>query len=159
MANPRLPLDVELAWGTPPPEKGEEFRPQVGFVRLLAALWLDFGFATGCVLLLLAAVSLSWQVSLTLPQVLIVAGVGSVAVAGTVEFAFLWCFSATLGMRLLHLSLDKPMPPRTAWILWLAVLFALPTAGLPLAVGRSPSRWLERLAEGRLKVVRTPFAA
>lgn len=147
-------LDIPLVWDSPPPlpmvEPGEEdpFQPErelpVSIGRLMLAALADLGL----VFLFLA---FFW----TLPVVLGVGLAGRQAVAGGlaasevvfVTFAgLLWGWRATPGMALCRAAFSAPLSLGRSVLLTAVWGACLPVAGLPLIIGRSGRRLLERLA-------------
>ncbi len=149
MSSPRLPFDVELAWGTAPAPKAEA--PQVaGFLRLLLAFLADLGVAALWFFLLAAGISL-WELSWSWVEVSGIAFLGLGLLGGWVEVACLWFFHKTVGMHLVGVRFEKPLTLKRAISLWLVMLMAAPLLGLPLVVGGKGCRWLERVAGSEVK--------
>lgn len=149
MSSPRLPFDVELAWGTAPTPKAETPQP-VGFFRLLVAFLGDLGLAVFLFFLVAAGMS-RWELSWSWVEILGVAVVSLGLLGGWVEVACLWFFHKTVGMHLVGVRFEKPLKLKKAVSLWLMMLMAAPLCGLPLLVGAKGSRWLEKVAGSGLK--------
>lgn len=157
MSSPRLPFDVELAWGTAPAPRVEAPRP-AGFLRLFLALLGDLGLAAVMLFAVAAGASrfqLSWS-GLEVAGVLVVS-LG--LLAGWVEVACLWFFHRTVGMHLVGVRFEKPLKLKKAVSLWFLVLLAAPLLGLPLVVGGRGSRGLEKLAGSALTLESHPAGA
>lgn len=149
MSSPRLPFDVELAWGTAPTPKAEAPRP-AGFSPLFLAVLGDLGLAAVCFFLVAAGTS-RWGLSWSWVEAFAVAVVSFGLLSGWVEVACLWFFHKTVGMHLVGVRFAKPLRLKKAISVWLAVLMASPLLGLPLVVGGEGSRLLEKIAGSGLK--------
>lgn len=150
MASPRLPFDVELAWGTAPAAPVAP-PPAAGFVRVFLALLADAGFAALVFFSVVLGAGWGFELSLSALQVAACAAAGGLA-AAWVGVCSLWFFHKTVGMHLLRLRLESPVTPWRAVVVWLAIVLFAPLLGLPLSLGRPGARWLERLAGSRLKL-------
>lgn len=150
MSSPRLPFDVELAWGTAPTPNKDEAPHPASFFRLFVAFLADLGLAALGFFLLAAGTS-RWQLSWSWLQAFAMAVAGVGLLAGWVEVACLWFFHRTVGMYLVGVRFEKPVKLKKAVALWLVMLVAAPLCGLPLVLGGQGSRWLEKVAGSGLK--------
>lgn len=162
-------LDIPLVWekepepGSPPPAAAEPQAPRpsapppASAGRLMLAAFADLGVT----LLALAAAwtaAVAGGVTATVGQLVAIAGVGleaaAVAACGT-----LWGWRATPGMLLLDVAFERSLAAGVVLRVWLAWLAALPVGGIPLVVGRSGARGLERLAGSAISLRQTPVDA
>lgn len=146
MTDSRLPLDVDLVWGSPPAGSMDATSPRLaGFGRLWLAVVADLGvLGLACVLTL----ALAWgQGAALAPNQVAVALIFALLVLGTVlEGGGLWCFQASLGMLLAGTRFSQALTPARAVGVWLAILLAAPLLGLPVVVGKRGERLLEKVA-------------
>lgn len=157
MSSPRLPFDVELAWGRAPSPKIDTPRP-AGFLRLFVAMLGDLGVAA-VMFFSVAALASRFQLSWSGLEVAGVLGVGLGLLAGWVEVTCLWFFHRTLGMYLVGVRFEKPVKLKRAVFLWFLVLLAAPLLGLPLVLGGQGSRGLEKLGGSALTLESHPAGA
>lgn len=146
MTNSRLPLDVDLVWGAPPVESANVPPPRLaGFGRLWLAVIADLG-VLGLTCVLTLALTRGQGAALA-PNQVAVALIFALLVLGTVlEGGGLWCFQASLGMRLAATRFSQALTPARAVGVWLAILLAAPLLGLPVVVGKRGERLLEKIA-------------
>ncbi|MGQ9494759.1 MAG: hypothetical protein ACUVRY_00620 [Thermoanaerobaculaceae bacterium] len=146
MTDSRLPLDVDLVWGAPPVGSVDAVPPRLaGFGRIWLAVAADLGVSgLACVLTL----ALAWgQGAALAPNQVAVALIFALLVLGTaLQGGALWCFQASLGMRLAGTRFSQALTPGRAAGVWLALLLAAPLLGLPMVVGKRGERLLEKVA-------------
>jgi hypothetical protein len=152
-------LDIPLVWDAPPPlpmvEPGEEdpFHPERELPASIGRLMLAALADLGLVFLLLA---FFW----TLPVVLgaglagrqaLAAGLAAAEVVFVTFAGLLWGWRATPGMALCRAFFSAPLSLGRSVLLTVFWGVCLPAAGLPLILGRSGRRLLERLAGAAIR--------
>lgn len=149
MASSRLPFDVELQWGAEPPV--EEPPRLSGSFRLFLALLGDLGFSALVFFLLVAGAVRGFELTLSWVQLAAFAAISGVVV-GWVEVSCLWFFHRTVGMHLIQVRAETPPTLGRSLLVWLAVLLSAPLLGLPLVLGVSGMRPLERLVGSTVRL-------
>ncbi|MFZ5786719.1 MAG: hypothetical protein ACOY3Y_09785 [Acidobacteriota bacterium] len=156
MPRPRPPeqLDIPLVWEheplaerAPRPSGATTSRPAhapCGFGRMLLAAITDLG-ALLATLAVPFAVSLVAGVSANPMQAILTAAAGLLA-AAAIWVGCLWGWRGTPGQLLLKSCASQPLTLGRAAALWLAWTAALPAFGVPLLIGRSGRRLVERVA-------------
>lgn len=152
MSTPRLPLDVELAWGPQemPAAPAAQRRP-VGAVKLWLAFLADAGLVVVCFVAVAALVSW-WYSPLGGASVWLVGAYSLAVLASAVELGCLWSLHGSVGMQLAGLRFSQPLTLAQAFRVWLLLVASLPLAAVPALVGAPGARLVEKIGGSAVTV-------